>query len=506
MEIAILILFLLGLLLSLVGGIWGWIVAWQDGLVWGLLYLIPVMTLVFLVTRWTRPPIRKAFFLSLGGLGLALLASLLSLGTGLPMLTQEDSGENPAVTEAIAPAPSLSVPAPVTPPPVDPNVQYDYTQSMRVGYGASAQQDYQTALINFQRALQTRPGDPYASIAIENIYNQLHSEQGGQAGLAVAVRAGDRYSTLASLLQSQQWQAADQETARLMLQTANREGAGVLDETAINNLSCGIVLRLDHLWRQASNDQFGFGVQTSIWQDVGRPRGHTEDWEFFGDRVAWRRLDGGWIPHDRLTFEAPTTPGHLPSARSYLQNTAGMEPGNRQPKWPSGLFFQRMQACGLPAGAGQYGRLENLLQARRWKDASKETAYILSTTAGREAGIPLNPLFGGIVEPANIPCDMLRRLDQLWTQNSEGRYGFSVQKQIWQEMGRPILNLQSEASFEPWDAYRTRLGWPPMNLNDPAWDNWENRVIAVDTVPPGFLPLELTEGGRMFMRVEACGF
>ncbi len=44
-----------------------------------------------------------------------------------------------------------------------------YDRHMRIGYAATDNQDYQTALINFRRALETRPNDPYASQAIRNV-------------------------------------------------------------------------------------------------------------------------------------------------------------------------------------------------------------------------------------------------------------------------------------------------------------------------------------------------
>jgi TolA-binding protein len=51
-----------------------------------------------------------------------------------------------------------------------PNGQQDsFTQYMNAGYAATQQRDYQTALTNFQRALQVRPGNPYATRAIRNV-------------------------------------------------------------------------------------------------------------------------------------------------------------------------------------------------------------------------------------------------------------------------------------------------------------------------------------------------
>lgn len=44
-----------------------------------------------------------------------------------------------------------------------------YTRAMRLGYAYTDQLDYQTALINFRRALKERPGDVYAINAIANM-------------------------------------------------------------------------------------------------------------------------------------------------------------------------------------------------------------------------------------------------------------------------------------------------------------------------------------------------
>jgi hypothetical protein len=40
---------------------------------------------------------------------------------------------------------------------------------MRLGYRATAKRDYRNALVNFRKALQVRPGDRYATVAIDNV-------------------------------------------------------------------------------------------------------------------------------------------------------------------------------------------------------------------------------------------------------------------------------------------------------------------------------------------------
>ncbi|MEO0455998.1 MAG: hypothetical protein AAF152_05355 [Cyanobacteria bacterium P01_A01_bin.114] len=45
----------------------------------------------------------------------------------------------------------------------------DFLRAMRLGYAYAQQFDYNTALINFRRALELRPGNPYAEVAIQNM-------------------------------------------------------------------------------------------------------------------------------------------------------------------------------------------------------------------------------------------------------------------------------------------------------------------------------------------------
>jgi hypothetical protein len=48
-----------------------------------------------------------------------------------------------------------------------------YTQYMNSGYAATQRRDYQSALDNFERALEQRPDDPYATRAIRNVRGYL---------------------------------------------------------------------------------------------------------------------------------------------------------------------------------------------------------------------------------------------------------------------------------------------------------------------------------------------
>jgi len=55
----------------------------------------------------------------------------------------------------------------------------DYERYMIIGYQATEKRDYQTALINFRRALKERPNNPYAVQAIRNV--ETYMQRGTQA-------------------------------------------------------------------------------------------------------------------------------------------------------------------------------------------------------------------------------------------------------------------------------------------------------------------------------------
>ncbi|MDJ0734963.1 MAG: hypothetical protein QNJ47_13000 [Nostocaceae cyanobacterium] len=55
--------------------------------------------------------------------------------------------------------------------------QTAYDRYMEIGYDATEAENYQNALINFQRALQERPGDYYATQAIRNVRTYINRGQ-----------------------------------------------------------------------------------------------------------------------------------------------------------------------------------------------------------------------------------------------------------------------------------------------------------------------------------------
>lgn len=78
----------------------------------------------------------------------------------------------------------------------------------------------------------------------------------------------------------------------------------------------------------------------------------------------------------------------------------------------------------------RYGQLANYLAAGLWREANEETLKVMLQVAGREQQESLDP-----DDIRQFPCQDLRAIDKLWVEFSDGKFGFSVQKQIWLEEG-----------------------------------------------------------------------
>lgn len=78
-----------------------------------------------------------------------------------------------------------------------------------------------------------------------------------------------------------------------------------------------------------------------------------------------------------------------------------------------------------------YTQLRDLLADGKWQEADEETRRVLLKVAGRDNEGWLNE-----DSIRKLPCTDLRTVDQLWVRYSQGRFGFSVQKRIYEEVGR----------------------------------------------------------------------
>jgi hypothetical protein len=126
---------------------------------------------------------------------------------------------------------------------------------------------------------------------------------------------GIDYTPLFDLLVARQWKAADEKTALVMLEIADRVKDGWLREIDITNFPILDLQTIDSLWVKHSQERFGFSVQSRIWQNV------DGDYAKFSDAVEWR-LNYTWQKYSSLTFKVDAPVGHLPAAPFFKSDLA----------------------------------------------------------------------------------------------------------------------------------------------------------------------------------------
>ncbi|NET03456.1 MAG: protein kinase [Symploca sp. SIO2B6] len=109
---------------------------------------------------------------------------------------------------------------------------------------------------------------------------------------------------------------------------------------------------------------------------------------------------------------------------------------------PSTQTHQNLQAFELLSEKGvDYTQLRNLLAVGKWKEADIETARVMIKAVNREHKGWLR-----VQDINQFPCTDLHTIDQLWVKYSDGRFGFSVQKDIWLEVGGKV-DYETEAKL-----------------------------------------------------------
>ena len=151
-----------------------------------------------------------------------------------------------------------------------------------------------------------------------------------------------------------------------------------------------------------------------------------------------------------------------------------------------------------------YTRLQDLLKAQDWEAADQETYEVMIEAVGKKSGdwFTSNELM-------NFPCVDLLTIDRLWVKYSQGRFGFSVQKQIYVECGAKLDGKYPGNTV--WRKFGDKVGW---RVNG-GWI-WYADVTFSTSAPQGHLPARSqSRGGAaasvlplvvcgLFYRIETC--
>lgn len=169
---------------------------------------------------------------------------------------------------------------------------------------------------------------------------------------------------------------------------------------------------------------------------------------------------------------------------------------------------------------GDFDTLNQLLQSQSWEEADWETKRIiyevgkkhLSAARSHKSGdfipvgneIPSTRIVEGYVK--TIPEEYLNNIDKLWHNHSNGRFGFRVQKRIWEKVVKPhkgeyeglfYLSFMEPFYSQAIEKFADQVGWRRNN----SWLYYRDLYKPLKKAAHGHLPLAYM---LLSDRVEKC--
>ena len=115
----------------------------------------------------------------------------------------------------------------------------------------------------------------------------------------------------------------------------------------------------------------------------------------------------------------------------------------------------------------RYETLHEQLANQEWFAADKETVRLIADIAGVSDLEDLSPR-----EIRSFSCGELQVIDRLWSNYSNGRFGFSIQLKIYQDLGGSLESTIGE-DLELTQQWGAALGWREgVTAQTPAGNRW----------------------------------
>jgi serine/threonine protein kinase len=192
---------------------------------------------------------------------------------------------------------------------------------------------------------------------------------------------------------------------------------------------------------------------------------------------------------DKMTVQA--TKKRYQSASEVLRDLQSAKAPSSSPSQPKPKFSSLSPSTAtsgsqveLRSAVGyDYTRLWDLLAKQKWKAADKETANAMLKVAGRDK-------FLRVEDMDNFPCEDLRTIDRLWVKSSNGKFGFSVQKEIYIKLGGTqefdTIKMKKFGNTVGWRENGKWKDYKELNWGNPLIPFWGNPMR--ENTPQGHLP------------------
>ncbi|WP_180982069.1 GUN4 domain-containing protein, partial [Cylindrospermopsis raciborskii] len=126
-----------------------------------------------------------------------------------------------------------------------------------------------------------------------------------------------------------------------------------------------------------------------------------------------------------------------------------------------------------PPTSSRYTKLETFLKSQDFREADLETDRVMLAAANRQSEGWLR-----IEDAENFPCKDLRTIDNLWLKYSQGKFGISVQQEIYKNLGG-TKKFDSNVRI----SFGERVGWRKQG----SWLNYSELNFSL-SAPTGTSP------------------
>ena len=170
-----------------------------------------------------------------------------------------------------------------------------------------------------------------------------------------------------------------------------------------------------------------------------------------------------------------------------------LTPATESSFWNSSLLVNRNK---------MYRRLIYLLEASKWKEGDEETVRIIKKL------MPHSIKRSGCldIDVTEISVKQLKAINKIWLESSGGKFGFSVQKRIWNKINRLTNDQEWIDGTSNYDIFAEQVGWS-NDMGVIYHIDFDYTIIATKgSLPAKILLLETYDPNSNYCRLSLCLF
>ena len=149
-----------------------------------------------------------------------------------------------------------------------------------------------------------------------------------------------------------------------------------------------------------------------------------------------------------------------------------------------------------------YRRLIYLLEASKWKEGDEETVRVIKKL------MPHSIKRSGCldIDVTEISVKQLKAINKIWLEASGGKFGFSVQKRIWNKINRLTNDQEWIDGTSNYDIFAEQVGWS-NDMGVIYHIDFDYTIIATKgSLPAKILLLETYDPNSNYCRLSLCLF